>query len=79
MSKGTPDIPWYVHEIPTIMISLRSPFHLFDAPMVKTYINAYDKNLVTIDALIEKMMGRDTFVGKSSVDAFCWHPEIKYE
>jgi beta-N-acetylhexosaminidase len=79
MSKGTPDIPWYVHEIPTIMISLRSPFHLFDAPMVKTYINAYDKNLVTIDALIEKMMGRDTFVGKSSVDAFCGHPEIKYE
>lgn len=71
MSKGTPDVPWYVEEIPTIMVSLRCPFHLFDAPQVKTYINAYDKNKSTIDSLIDKLLGKEAFEGVSPVDAFC--------
>lgn len=71
MSKGTPDIPWYVNELPTIMISLKNPFHLFDAPMIKTYINCYDKNQKTISHLIEKLVGREDFVGTSPVDCFC--------
>lgn len=71
MSKGTADIPWYVNEIPTIMISLRYPFHLFDAPQMKTYINCYDKNHHTIDSLVNKMVGKEEFLGKSSVDAYC--------
>lgn len=71
MSKGTPDIPWYVNEISTIMVSLRNPFHLFDAPQVKTYINCYDKNKITINCLMDKLMGRSEFKGVSPVDAFC--------
>lgn len=71
MSKGTPDIPWYVQEIPTIVISLRNPFHLFDVPQVKTYINAFDKNKDTMDVLIDKLLGKEEFLGISSVDAFC--------
>ena len=71
MSKGTPDIPWYVHEVPTIFISLASPFHLADVPQVKTYINCYDKNEHTLDALVEKLMGRSEFTGKDPVDSFC--------
>lgn len=71
MSKGTADIPWYVNEVPTIMVSLRNPFHLFDAPQVKTYINCYDKNKSTIDSLVDKLMGREEFMGVSPVDAFC--------
>lgn len=71
MSKGTPDIPFYVNEVKTIMISLHNPFHLFDAPQIKTYINCYDKNKNTIDYLIEKLMGRDEFLGKSPFDCFC--------
>lgn len=71
MSKGTADIPWYVNELPTIMISLRYPFHLFDAPQMKTYINCYDKNKNTIDSLVLKMVGKEEFLGKSSVDAYC--------
>lgn len=77
MSKGTPDIPWYVNEVPTIMVSLRSPFHLFDAPQIKTYINAYDKNKITIDALIAKLIGKEEFTGVSPVDAFCGDPTCK--
>lgn len=71
MSKGTPDIPWYVHEVPTIFISIASPFHLADVPQVKTYINCYDKNEHTLDALVEKLMGRSEFKGIDPVDSFC--------
>lgn len=71
MSKGTPDIPWYVHEVPTIFISLASPFHLADVPQVKTYINCYDKNEHTLDALVEKLLGRSEFTGTDPVDSFC--------
>lgn len=71
MSKGTPDIPWYVHELPTIFISIASPFHLADVPQIKTYINCYDKNENTLDALVEKLMGRSEFMGIDPVDSFC--------
>lgn len=71
ISKGTPDIPWYVHELPTIFVSLCCPFHLADVPQVKTYINCYDKNENTLIWLVKKLVGRSEFKGKSTVDAFC--------
>ena len=70
-SKGTPDIPFYINEVPTIFISVLCPFHLADVPQVKTYINAYDNKDVTFKALVDKMLGRSEFKGVSSVDAFC--------
>ena len=78
LSKGTADIPWYVYEVPTIFVSLNSPFHLFDVPQVKTYINCYDKNKNTIDALIDKLTGKEKFTGVSPVDAFCGVIDTKY-
>ncbi len=69
--KGTPDIPFYVHEIPTIFVSVNSPFHLADVPQVKTYINAYDGKKATLEALVEKMMGQSEFKGVDPVDAYC--------
>lgn len=71
LSKGTPDLPWYVHELPTIFVSLCCPFHLADVPQVKTYINCYDKNNNTLAALVEKLVGKSSFTGSSTVDAFC--------
>jgi beta-N-acetylhexosaminidase len=71
ISKGTPDIPWYVHELPTIFVSLFCPFHLADVPQVKTYINCYDKNNSTLVALVDKLVGRSAFTGVSTVDPFC--------
>lgn len=70
-SKGTPDIPFYIHEIPTIFISVQYPYHLADVPQVKTYINAYDSKKQTLEVLVEKLMGRSEFNGVSPVDAFC--------
>ena len=78
LSKGTPDIPFYVNEVPTIFVSLQCPFHLADVPQVKTYINAYDNKEVTIKALVEKMVGRSAFVGVSPVDAFCGLGDTRY-
>ncbi len=68
---GGNDYPWFVSEIPTAFISLANPYHLLDVPMMKTYINAYTNNEFVIDAVMEKIMGRSEFKGKSPVDAFC--------
>ncbi|OOF39628.1 beta-hexosaminidase [Rodentibacter mrazii] len=70
-TKGTPDIPFYVHEIPTIFVSVQCPFHLADVPQVKTYINAYDGKQATMEMLVEKLMGHSAFKGVSPVDAYC--------
>ena len=78
LSKGTADIPWYVHELPVIFVSLCSPFHLFDVPMVKTYINCYDKNISTLESLVEKLVGNEEFKGVDPVDSFCNNSDLKY-
>lgn len=70
-SKGTPDIPFYIHEVPTIFVSVQYPYHLSDVPQVKTYINAYDSKKQTLEVLVEKLMGQSEFKGESPVDAFC--------
>ena len=70
-SKGTPDIPFYVNEVPTIFVSVKCPFHLADVPQAKTYINTYDDNADTLEALVQKLVGKSEFKGVSPVDAFC--------
>ncbi|MFD0965661.1 glycoside hydrolase family 3 protein [Seminibacterium arietis] len=70
-TKGTPDIPFYVHEVPTIFVSVQCPFHLADVPQVKTYINAYDGKQMTMELLVDKLMGKSEFKGKSPIDAYC--------
>lgn len=68
-SKGTPDIPFYVHEVPTIFVSAQNPFDLVDVPQVGTYINTYDGSEVTMDELAKKLAGESEFKGVSPVDA----------
>ncbi|HAP6950293.1 TPA: beta-hexosaminidase, partial [Enterococcus faecium] len=70
-SKGTPDIPFYIHEIPTIFVSVQCPFHLADVPQVKTYINTYDGKQETLEILVDKLMGLSEFKGISPIDAYC--------
>ena len=77
-SKGTPDLPWYVHEIPTIFISFSTPFLLADAPAVKCYINAYDARPDTIAATAAKLaQGVEAFKGVNPVDVFCGFPDTR--
>jgi len=57
------ECPWYVHEVPTVMVSLNFTTHLHDATMVKCYINAYHSNEEIIRQVIDKIMGESDFKG----------------
>ena len=65
------DCPIFIHDVPTVFISLENPYHLVDAPRVRTYINTYGSSDQTLDVLMDKLTGRSPFRGKSPVDAFC--------
>ena len=72
LSKGGGEIPWYVHELPVVGISVNKPTMLADAPMLRTYINTYDSNDDTMDALVEALVtGVDAFKGVDPIDSFC--------
>lgn len=57
------ECPWYVHEVPTVMVSLNFTTHLHDATMVKAYINAYHNNEEAIRQVVDKIMGKSEFKG----------------
>lgn len=74
-SKGTPDIPWYVHELPTVFVSFACPYHLADVPQVKTFVNAYDGYEHTVTAVLDKLEGKSEFQGTPSTDVYCGLPD----
>ncbi|MFC3769487.1 glycoside hydrolase family 3 protein [Paenibacillus sp. GCM10012303] len=71
------DVPWFVQELPTVFVSVASPYHLLDVPRVQTYINAYSGNETIVDAVIDKLLGRSEFNGISPVDPYCGCWEAK--
>ena len=72
LSKGGGEIPWYVHELPVVGISVSKPTMLADCPMLQTYINTYDANDDTLDALVDALMtGPEAFKGTDPIDAYC--------
>ena len=79
LSKGGGEIPWYVFEQPVVGISVNAPTMLADVPMLRTYINAYDSNDDTMDALVEALVsGPEAFKGQDPIDSFCglWDARI---
>ena len=77
ISKGGGEIPWYVHELPVVGISVNKPTILADCPMLRTYINAYDSNDDTMDAIVDALLTGD-FRGIDPIDSFCgmWDTRI---
>ncbi len=65
------DAPWLTSEIPVVMISTAYPYHLFDAPMIGTYINSYSGQPEFCRAVMDKLMGRSAFSGVSPIDPLC--------
>jgi beta-N-acetylhexosaminidase len=65
------NLPWFANEVPTLFISVGNPYHLFDVPMVKTFINGYCHAPTVIESVVEKIMGRSEFKGKNPIDPFC--------
>lgn len=72
------NVPWFVAERPAIFISLANPYHLVDVPMIKTYINGYSNNEYVIRSVVDKLLGKSDFLGKSPVDAFCNKEYLKW-
>ena len=65
------NMPWMVHEVPALFVSVGNPYHLLDAPMVKTFVNGYCNSEYVIGAVIDKLLGRSEFKGTSPIDPFC--------
>ncbi len=65
------EIPWYIHEVPTIGISLNYTNHLYDVPQLKTFINAYASEKEYIRALVEKIVGKTPFKGRANDLVWC--------
>ncbi len=72
LSKGGGEIPWYVFELPVLVIGCGQPTMLADIPQARTYINTYDAKASTLDALVEKLTtGPEAFTGIDPIDSFC--------
>ena len=72
MTKGGGEIPWYVFELPVVVVGCQQPTILADIPQARTYINTYDTQASTLDALVEALAaGKDAFKGKDPIDSFC--------
>lgn len=72
------NVPWFVAERPVVFISLANPYHLVDVPMIKTYINGYSNSEYVIESVMDKLMGRSSFTGKSPVNPFCGKEYLKW-
>jgi beta-N-acetylhexosaminidase len=68
--------PWTT--IPSVMISFGHPYHLYDAPRVPAYINAYSTVDSVQQAVVDCMMGRKPFRGTNPVDPFCGLEDARY-
>lgn len=65
------EIPWYVHELPTICVSLNYTNHLIDMPMMKTFVNAYSPTREYLHALVQKLIGKSEFKGHCNDLVWC--------
>ena len=65
------NMPWFVKEVPTALISFGNPYHLYDLPMVETVINAYCNYNHFIEMTVKKLTGESSFKGISPVNPFC--------
>ena len=68
----------YWHDIPTLMISFGYPYFLYDAPRVKTYINAYSTLDNVQQAVAEALLGNAKWNRNSPVDPFCGLEDARY-
>lgn len=65
-----PDAPRHVATLPTLLVSIASPYLLEDMPMVPTAVNGYTPTTATVDAILAAITGEAGFGGVSPVDAF---------
>ncbi len=62
---------WYPTRIQTIFVSLGNPYVLYEMPSMPTVVNAYNSTLTVQREVLNALLGRQPFLGRSPVDAFC--------
>lgn len=72
------NVPWFVKEVPAVFASHANPYHLFDVPMMQTYVNCYSNNQQVLEELVKKLCGESSFKGVSPIDPFCGRKELQY-
>ncbi len=70
-SAHSNELPWWVREVPTVCVSLNYTNHLYDLPMMRTFINAYKPTRECIRATIEKITGKSEFLGSYNENVWC--------
>ena len=65
------ELAWWTHEVPTVCVSLNYTNHLYDLPMMKTFINAYAPTRACIKATIDKIVGNSPFKGVYNENVWC--------
>ncbi len=75
--KHALDDPRFINEEPAAMISVANPYHLQDAPRLRTYINAYTPTRPALEAALDILTGSLEPAGKSPVDPFCGLPDAR--
>lgn len=65
------DIPWQVWEKPVVFIGMNWTTHLYDVPMVKTFINSYKNTREVVRQTIQKIMGESEFKGTPNELVWC--------
>ena len=71
------ELPWFVHEVPSLCVSLSYTNHMYDLPMFKTFINAYAHTRQYIRSAIEKITGKSAFTGKANDLVWCGRWDTK--
>jgi beta-N-acetylhexosaminidase len=66
------------HQVPTALISFGYPYYLYDAPRMPCVVNAYATMDSMQRAVLDCLMGRAAFQGKSPVDPFCGLPDARF-
>lgn len=70
--------PWYMSEVPTVVLSLGLPNMLIDVPMARCFVNTYMSSDAAIHAAVEKLCGHSRFRGRYSENVFCGRWETRF-
>ena len=70
--------PWYMSEVPTIVVSLSNTNNLIDVPMARCYVNSYMAHHESFAATLEKLMGKSEFKGRYDENVFCGRWETRF-
>jgi beta-N-acetylhexosaminidase len=68
--------PW--HDLPAMLISFGYPYYLYDSPRLPCVVNAYAAMDSMQEAVIECLVGRAEYQGRSPVDPFCGLIDARY-